>query len=81
MDVTINRTGYPVEVHQVETPDGHILPIYRIPNSKSGNSTLGPVLLMPGVMTSASVFFFLSADKALPFVLSNAGYDVWVGNY
>lgn len=79
----IGEHGYPVEEHKVTTPDGYILTLFRIPHGKK-NSTSGerkePVLIQHGLMSSAMDFLVTGPERALGFVLADAGYDVWLGN-
>uniref|UniRef100_T1IRA1 Lipase n=1 Tax=Strigamia maritima TaxID=126957 RepID=T1IRA1_STRMM len=84
MNVTeiIKYHGYPVEEHIVETSDGYVLKIQRIPHGKNGLK-MGPgkpVLLQHGLLASSVVWVTNTPDKNLAYLLADAGYDVWLGN-
>ena len=66
-----------VESHSIVTEDGYCLELHRIP-SRSGAGK--PVLLMHGMMCS-SYCWVTSDSSSLAFVLAEAGYDVWLGNF
>ncbi|XP_053616537.1 lipase 3-like [Plodia interpunctella] len=74
--------GYVAESHTVVTEDGYILTIHRIPFSK--NSKVGvprkTVLLHHGLLGSSADWILPGPEKGLGFILSEAGYDVWMAN-
>lgn len=80
----ISEHGYPVEEYKVRTSDGYILTLYRIPyGAKAGAGPGGkkePVFIQHGFMSSAMDFLVTGPERALGFVLADAGYDVWLGN-
>ncbi|XP_030370480.1 lipase 3 [Scaptodrosophila lebanonensis] len=78
----IENDGYPMERHKVTTSDGYILTMHRIPYSpKTGNTGNRPVaFLMHGMLSSSSDWVLMGPGKALAYILSDAGYDVWMGN-
>ncbi|KAJ3656552.1 hypothetical protein Zmor_015623 [Zophobas morio] len=77
----ITKYEYPVQVHHVTTEDGYILTLQRIPHGrKSGPPQNGPVLLVPGLLQSAWDFVHYGPNHSLPFLLTEKGYDVWLGN-
>jgi len=80
----IRYHGYPVEVYEVETADGYIITMQRIPGGKNLTSTPGkpkkPVLVQHGVVSSAAVWVTNTPDKNFPYILAEEGYDVWLGN-
>ncbi|CAI6349310.1 unnamed protein product [Macrosiphum euphorbiae] len=72
--------GYPVETYAVETKDHYMVGLERIPYSKNGNKTIGkPIILLHGLY-GTSMFYTLS-NKSLSFILSDAGFDVWLLNF
>uniref|UniRef100_A0A8C6SK50 Lipase, gastric n=1 Tax=Neogobius melanostomus TaxID=47308 RepID=A0A8C6SK50_9GOBI len=70
----IRRWGFPAEEHEVETEDGYILTLNRIPHSS------GVVLLQHGLLAAGSNWVTNPPDSALGFFLSQSGFDVWIGN-
>ncbi|KAI5646280.1 alpha/beta hydrolase fold domain-containing protein [Phthorimaea operculella] len=68
----ISKYGYKLQTFTVETEDGYLLTLYRIP----GNGD--PVLLVHGVTLSAVDWFTIGRESALPCLLADRGYDVWV---
>ncbi|CAH2089903.1 unnamed protein product [Euphydryas editha] len=70
----IIKYGYPVEEHTVQTEDGYILNMYRIPNNGS------VVFLMHGLLGSADDYVIAGPESGLAYLLSKEGYDVWMGN-
>ncbi|KAJ1525519.1 hypothetical protein ONE63_010327 [Megalurothrips usitatus] len=68
--------GYPAEGHYVDTEDGFRLRLDRIPNP--GRQ---PVFVAHGLQTSSPAFVLLGKGKALPALLHDAGFDVWMVNY
>ncbi|XP_018362953.1 PREDICTED: lipase 3-like [Trachymyrmex cornetzi] len=72
----IRKAGFPAEAHAVQTEDGYLLTLYRIPN-KNGPS----VLLQHGLLSNFADFLISGKDKGLAFILANHGYDVWMGNF
>ncbi|XP_013117678.2 lipase 3 [Stomoxys calcitrans] len=81
----ITHYGYPCERHNLTTKDGYVLAIFRIPYSQHGDSydnatSKPPVLLMHCLECSSDIWIISGPDNGLPFILADAGYDVWLGN-
>lgn len=80
----IGNHGYPVEEFKVTTDDGYVLTLFRIPHGVKNNSDpytrREPVFIQHGLMSSAMDFLVTGPDRALGFVMADAGYDVWLGN-
>lgn len=79
----IESHGYPAETHQVETEDGYVLTMYRIPYSpKLDNkaSQRPAVLIQHGLFSCSDCFLLNGPDNALAYNYADAGYDVWLGN-
>ncbi|XP_042149588.1 lipase 3-like [Ixodes scapularis] len=73
--------GYPFESHKVETEDGYVIEMHRIPEGRTPSSRPGqPVFLMTGLGADSSIFVFDFPGQSLGFVLADDGYDVWLGN-
>ena len=64
--------------------DGYIIQLHRIPARGGGGGGGGgggvPVYLQHGLLCS-SASWVTSGPASLGFVLSEAGYDVWLGNF
>ncbi|GFQ89754.1 gastric triacylglycerol lipase [Trichonephila clavata] len=80
----ISSKGYPVAEHVVQTKDGFILALQRIPYGRkaagdyTGKKTA--VFLQHGLLSAASDFVFNFPEQSLGFLLADSGYDVWLGN-
>ncbi|ODM99694.1 Lipase 3 [Orchesella cincta] len=81
----IRRHNYPAETHYTRTGDNVVLEIHRIPHGpllelfRLNRRT--PVVLMHGIGQSSSDWLLNTPIKdSLAFMLSNEGYDVWIGN-
>ncbi|XP_018786868.1 PREDICTED: lipase 3-like [Bactrocera latifrons] len=71
----IRKYGYPSETHTVVTKDGYILEMHRIP--KRGAQ---PVLLMHGILDTSATWVLMGPKSGLGYMLSDLGYDIWMGN-
>jgi len=71
----VTSKGFPIEQHYVTTEDGYILSLFRIP--KQGGK---PVLLQHGLLDSSYTWVNNFRDQSLAYLLSDAGYDVWLSN-
>ena len=84
---------YYAEEHVVQTSDGYLLGVHRLPFRKgeenSGarvnagpDSIIKPVVyLHHGLLMNSEVWVCLTEEeRCLPFVLASKGYDVWLGN-
>lgn len=75
----INSSGYKGEFSEVETEDGYIIGIHKI-HSRIVNSTKYPVFAMHGFLTTPISFLLTDKKNSLPFILSDNGYDVFLGS-
>ncbi|KAM3959391.1 lipase 3 [Aphomia sociella] len=70
----ILKYGYAVEKHELDTEDGYILTMFRIPRN-------GPIVfLMHGLLGSADDYVVAGPETGLAYLLADDGYDVWMGN-
>ncbi|KAH8402937.1 hypothetical protein KR222_000550 [Zaprionus bogoriensis] len=79
----IESHGYPAESHQVETEDGYVLTMFRIPYSPKLDNADSPrpaVLIQHGLFSCSDCFLLNGPDNALAYNYADAGYDVWLGN-
>lgn len=80
----IKNSGYKGLSYEIETDDGYIVKIHRIlPSHKIIRRNVterDPILLMHGLSATSADFVMTGASKALAYMLSNNGYDVFMGN-
>jgi len=80
----IRSEGYPAETYYATTDDGYILALHRIPHGKTnGNEDIErPVIFVQhGILASSADWILSTPSKGLGYMLADAGYDVWLGNY
>lgn len=89
MNVTeiIRYHGYPAEEYTVQTEDGYLLYIQRIPAGRVEDSCdihgcppKEVVFLQHGLLCSASNWITNLPNESFAFLLADAGFDVWMGN-
>lgn len=64
----IKREGYPVETHNVTTPDGFKLVMFRIPYGKKSKDNAvdrAPVLIVHGILCSSTDWVIAGANNSL----------------
>ncbi|EDW87964.2 uncharacterized protein Dyak_GE18475, isoform B [Drosophila yakuba] len=71
----ILRYGHQVETHYAFTSDGYKLCLHRIPRPGAI-----PVMLVHGLMASSASWVQFGPSQGLAYILSQAGYDVWMLN-
>jgi len=72
---------YTCECHNITTPDGFVMQNARILPSKSAGPVKGAVFVMHGFLTCAMDWVSQpTTEESLPYMLSDAGFDVWLGN-
>lgn len=71
--------GRDMDSHIVQTVDGYFLTVHRITANPylQANRT---VLLHHGFLGSSTDWILLGPSKSLPYILSDAGFDVWLTN-
>lgn len=78
--------GYDWEEHIVQTKDGYLLTLHRIPRARGeewvpGSPPKPVVYIHHGLMMSSDVFLCTTtAERSVALRLADAGYDVWLGN-
>ncbi|EDN02809.1 triacylglycerol lipase [Histoplasma capsulatum] len=83
--------GYEAEEHVVQTGDGYLLCLHRLPRKKGedffgmnagkGARQKPVVYLHHGLLMNSEVWVCLTnEERCLPFQLVEKGYDVWLGN-
>lgn len=70
----IRKYKYICEKHSVQTEDGYILTIFRIPGKGP------PLLLAHGIGDSSDSWLVLGPKHSLAFLLSDVGFDIWILN-
>jgi len=79
----IRKNGYPCEEYWVHTEDEYILALHRIPHGKDQDpSVRRPVIFVQhGLLCSSADWVIPYPEKGLGYILADAGYDVWMGNF
>ncbi|KAK5941688.1 cholesterol esterase [Knufia obscura] len=85
--------GYYAEEHIVQTKDGYLLGVHRLPfkkgeeqvevrvNAGSDSISKPVVYLHHGLLMNSEVWVCMTEEeRCLPFQLANQRYDVWLGN-
>lgn len=85
--------GYYAEEHIVQTGDGYLLGVHRLPFRKGEDQDITRVNAGPGSITKPVVYMhhgllmnsevwvcMTEEERCLPFTLANQGFDVWLGN-
>ncbi|XP_077275793.1 lipase 3-like isoform X2 [Temnothorax americanus] len=79
----VERYDYPAEEHSVTTEDGYNLKIHRIPESPlllDSKKKKEIVFVQHGLLCSSDCWVLYGPSKDLAFLLTDQGYDVWIGN-
>lgn len=83
--------GYTAEEHVLQTKDGYLLGLHRLAwrqgeedervNAGPGSSRKRVIYMHHGLLMNSEVWVCLTdAQRCLPFVLVERGFDVWFGN-
>ncbi|CAI5452149.1 unnamed protein product [Caenorhabditis angaria] len=83
---SIEYNLYPAEKHYVQTPDGYINQIQRIPFGRDNRPIQGcnskrPIMFLQHGLFASSYEFLMNLPSQSPaYVFADAGFDVWLGN-
>jgi pimeloyl-ACP methyl ester carboxylesterase len=79
----IAKYGYPIEIHNITTEDGYVLEAHRIPYGKTCGPAEGKKVawLQHGLLGDSSNYIINGPGKGLGYVMADACYDVWIGNF
>nr|CAD7396178.1 unnamed protein product [Timema poppensis] len=80
----IEKYGYTAQTHTIVTEDSYILTLHRIPGrqiNQADGVKRKVVLVLHGLLASSATFVELGPEKGLGFILSDEGFDVWLGNF
>ncbi|WCJ27482.1 Myzus persicae-induced lipase 1 [Euphorbia peplus] len=85
---SVTLHGYICHEIQVQTKDGYILSMQRIPqgrnNNNNNNNNVGvtrpPVLIQHGVLVDGMTWLLNPREQNLPLILADEGFDVWLAN-
>lgn len=75
----INGAGYQGNSYRVKTEDGYILTVHRVRPKKRENFK-GTAFLMHGLFRNSADFLAVGPSFALPYLLADHGFDVFLGN-
>ena len=81
----IMTAGYRFETHKIVTQDNYINTAWRIVGRLNETNDIPPekkpcVILQHGLLDNSATWLILNSSQALPFMLVNEGYDVWMTN-
>ncbi|XP_037951838.1 lipase 3-like [Teleopsis dalmanni] len=79
----IQKHGYPAESHFVETEDGYVLNMFRVPYSpklNNENEQKPVVFIMHGLFSCSDCFLLNGPDDSIVYNFADQNYDVWLGN-
>ncbi|KAH9573097.1 hypothetical protein CY35_02G188500 [Sphagnum magellanicum] len=81
----LDGSGYPCLEYLVQTEDGFILGLQRIPHGHDNNlltlkKQKPPVLLQHGLLEGGDNWFLNPPGQSLGFILADEGFDVWIAN-
>ncbi|XP_064487606.1 gastric triacylglycerol lipase-like isoform X2 [Ornithodoros turicata] len=79
----VTEKGYPFERHHVNTEDGYIIEMHRIPHGRRpcpDPCHRTPIFLLTGLLADSTSFVMDYPEQSLGFVLPDNGYDLWLGN-
>ncbi|VDL99999.1 unnamed protein product, partial [Schistocephalus solidus] len=77
----IESKGYSATSYRICTPDDYVLTVHRIsPKRPRLKSNRNVVLLQHGLLDSSHTWINNLVNQSLGFILSDMGYDVWLGN-
>ncbi|XP_074586651.1 triacylglycerol lipase 2-like [Curcuma longa] len=82
-ELVVIPQGYKCQEYKVQTEDGYILGLQRIPQgreSKGDGKKRQPVLLQHGILVDGSSWVLNSPEESLAFILADNGFDVWIAN-
>ncbi|XP_031783474.1 lipase 3-like [Nasonia vitripennis] len=82
VEEVVRLYNYDIEIHTVQTSDEYILELHRINGNKDKPKADGKpvVFLQHGLLASSMDWVIAGPERGLGFLLSDAGYDVWMGN-
>ncbi|CAD5217392.1 unnamed protein product [Bursaphelenchus xylophilus] len=73
--------GYPVETHKVQTDDGYLIDIHRIPSKKDTKiPNRYPLVMMHGLEVASDSWVLNGRNGSAGFYLADVGFDVWLAN-
>ena len=75
----INCAGYRGDSYKVKTEDGYILTLHRIRSNKR-EKMRGTAFLMHGLFRNSAEFLATGPNIALPYLLADNGFDIYLGN-
>lgn len=79
-ELIITEQGYLFEKHKIRTMDGYINTAWRIRAQTNLSSINRPVIINHGLLDNCYSFLALNKTHALPYLLADEGYDVWLTN-